>query len=50
MGQRLVFKCIKDDKQFATIYYQLSGYTQSIYYEAAATLEGKRQKKVLCNP
>lgn len=35
MGQRLVFKCMKGDKRFATIYYHWSGYTQSIYYEAA---------------
>lgn len=35
MGQRLVFKCVKGDKRFATIYYHWSGYTQSIYYEAA---------------
>lgn len=35
MGQRLVFTCVKGDNQFATIYYHWSGYTQSIYYEAA---------------
>lgn len=40
MGQRLVFECKKDGKRFATIYYHWSGYTGSIYYEAARLIEG----------
>lgn len=35
MGQRLVFRCVKGGKKFATLYYHWSGYTQSIYWEAA---------------
>lgn len=35
MGERLVFKVIKREKQIATIYYHWSGYTGSIYFEAA---------------
>lgn len=35
MGERLVFKVIKREKQIATLYYHWSGYTGSIYFEAA---------------
>lgn len=35
MGERLVFKVIKREKRIATIYYHWSGYTGSIYFEAA---------------
>lgn len=35
MGERLVFKVIKRDKRIATLYYHWSGYTSSIYFEAA---------------
>lgn len=35
MGERLVFKVIKREKRIATLYYHWSGYTGSIYLEAA---------------
>lgn len=35
MGERLVFKVIKSEKRIATLYYHWSGYTGSIYFEAA---------------
>lgn len=35
MGERLVFKVIKREKRIATLYYHWSGYTGSIYFEAA---------------
>ena len=35
MGERLVFKVIKREKQIATLYYHWSGYTGSIYFEGA---------------
>lgn len=34
MGQRLVFRCIKNGERFATIYYHWSAYTLNIYEEA----------------
>ena len=42
MGQRLVFKCIKNGERIATIYYHWSGYTQSIYWEAAELVDWLR--------
>lgn len=42
MGERLVFKVIKSEKQIATIYYHWSGYTASIYSEAATLAEWLR--------
>lgn len=44
MGQRLVFKCIKDGKQFATLYYHWSGFTLEIYRQAAYIIEKLREK------
>lgn len=35
MGERLVFKVIKSEKRIATLYYHWSGYTSTIYFEAA---------------
>lgn len=35
MGERLVFKVIKMEECIATLYYHWSGYTGSIYFEAA---------------
>lgn len=35
MGERLVFKVLKREKCIATLYYHWSGYTGSIYFEAA---------------
>lgn len=42
MGQRLVFRCIKNDERFATIYYHWSAYTLNIYQEALTLINGLR--------
>ena len=42
MGERLVFNCVKGGKRIATIYYHWSGYTQSIYWEAAELVKWLR--------
>ena len=45
MGQRLVFKCKKEGKLIATLYYHWSGYTGSIYYEAWRLVEALKARK-----
>jgi hypothetical protein len=40
MGERLVFKCIKDDKMFATLYYHWSAYTICGFEEGAEIVKG----------
>lgn len=45
MGQRLVFKCQKEGKLIATLYYHWSGYTGSIYYEAWRLVEALKARK-----
>lgn len=42
MGERLVFKCIKNGEMFATLYYHWSGYTESVYHEAIELIRGLR--------
>lgn len=42
MGQRLVFRCIKNGERFATIYYHWSAYTLNIYEEALTLINGIR--------
>lgn len=42
MGQRLVFRCIKNGERFATIYYHWSAYTLNIYEEALTLINGLR--------
>ena len=44
MGQRLVFKCQKEGKLIATLYYHWSGYTGSIYYEAWRLVEALKAR------
>lgn len=44
MGQRLVFRVIKNDEQIATIYYHWSGYTGSIYAEAKYLIMGLAER------
>lgn len=40
MGQRLVFKCIKNGEMFATLYYHWSAYTESTYAKAVYLING----------
>lgn len=42
MGQRLVFRCIKNGERFATIYYHWSAYTLNVYQEALTLINGLR--------
>lgn len=44
MGQRLVFKCMKDDKCFATLYYHWSAYTMSVYAEGCDIVKGLKSR------
>lgn len=44
MGERLVFKCIKDERCFATLYFHWSGYTASVYREAVKLINGLRRR------
>ena len=43
MGQRLVFRCIKNGERFATIYYHWSAYTLNIYEEALTLINALRE-------
>ena len=44
MGERLVFKCIKDDKMFATLYFHWSAYTLAGYEEAINIVRGIKER------
>lgn len=44
MGERLVFKCIKDDKMFATLYFHWSAYTLTGYEEGINIVKNIKER------